>query len=89
MLFPQKALRGLAHMTSRRCRVGSDLQAEEAIISLDAVVEAEIRNSLRPGSQAPHAPPALTFGLPGKQSVKPVRSGRVLISLVSTLPGNR
>jgi len=27
--------------------------------SLDAVVEAEIRNSSRPGSQAPHAPPAL------------------------------
>jgi hypothetical protein len=37
---------------------------------LDAVVEAEIRNSSRPGSQAPHAPPALTFGLPGKQRVK-------------------
>jgi hypothetical protein len=33
-------------------------------------VEAEIRNSSRPGSQAPHAPPALTFGLPGKQMVK-------------------
>jgi hypothetical protein len=29
--------------------------------SLDAVVEAEIRNSSRPGSQAPYAPPALTF----------------------------
>jgi hypothetical protein len=66
-----------------------DLPSEEAFISLDAVVEAEIRNCSRPGSQAPHAPPALTFGLPGKQSVKPVRSGRVLMCLVSTLPGDR
>jgi hypothetical protein len=49
--------------------LGIDLKAEEAR-SLDAVVEAEIRNSSRPGSQAPHAPPALTFGLPGKQTVK-------------------
>jgi hypothetical protein len=40
------------------------------------MVEAEIRNSSRPGSQALHAPPALTFGLPGKQSVKSVRTGR-------------
>jgi hypothetical protein len=54
---------------------------------LDAVVEAEIRNSSRPGSQAPHAPPALTFGLPGKQRVKPAGWERVLISLVSSLPG--
>jgi hypothetical protein len=50
--------------------LGVDLKAEEAIRSLDAIVEAEIRNSSRPGSQAPHAPPALTFGLPGKQMVK-------------------
>jgi hypothetical protein len=49
--------------------LGVGLKAKEAICSLDAVVEAEIRNSSRPGSQAPHAPPALTFGLPGKQSV--------------------
>src|SRR5213592_4819274 len=47
--------------------------------SLDAVVEAEIRDSSRPGSQAPHAPPALTFGLPGKQRVKSVQAGCVLI----------
>jgi hypothetical protein len=59
----------------------------EAIIFLDAVVEAEIRNSSRPGSQTPHAPPALTFGLPGKQRVKPAGWGRVLISFVSSLPG--
>jgi hypothetical protein len=62
-----------------------DLNAEEAC-SLDAVVEAEIRNSSRPGSQAPHAPPALTFGLPGKQKVNPTGWGRVLISFVSSLP---
>jgi hypothetical protein len=49
--------------------VGVDLKADEAR-SLDAIVEADIRNSSRPGSQAPHAPPTLTFGLPGKQSVK-------------------
>jgi hypothetical protein len=41
--------------------LGGDLNAEEATCSLDAIVEAEIRNSSRPGSQAPHAPPALTF----------------------------
>src|SRR5436190_20628860 len=68
--------------------LGVDLNAEEAL-SLDAVVEAEIRNSSRPGSQAPHAPPALTFGLPGKQRVKSVQAGCVLIRLVSTLPRNR
>jgi hypothetical protein len=62
------------------------LKAEEATCSLDAVVEAEIRDSSRPGSQAPHAPPALTFGLPGKQRVNQVRAGRVLFRLLSTLP---
>jgi hypothetical protein len=56
-------------------------------LSLDAVVEAEIRNSSRPGSQTPHAPPALTFGLPGKQSVNQALRGRILMSLVSSLPG--
>jgi hypothetical protein len=53
------------------------------------VVEAEIRNSSRPGSQAPHAPPALTFGLPGKQRVNRVQAGGNLIRLLNTLPGNR
>jgi hypothetical protein len=65
--------------------LGVGLKAEEATRSLDAVVEAEIRNSSRPGSQAPHAPPALTFGLPGKQKVKSVQAGRDLICLVRTL----
>jgi hypothetical protein len=64
-----------------------DLNAEEAC-SLDAVVEAEIRNSSRPGSQAPHAPPALTFGLPGKQSVNSGYRQRVLRRLLSGLPDN-
>jgi hypothetical protein len=71
-------------MTSWSCRLGVGLKADEAR-SLDAVVEAEIRNSARPGSQAPHAPPALTFGLPGKQSVKQGEDGRVLIHLLNTL----
>jgi hypothetical protein len=66
-----------------------DLKAEEATRTLDAVVEAEIRNSSRPGSQAPHAPPALTFGLPGKQRVKLERAGSVLIRLPGTLRHNR
>ena len=84
-VVPAKALRALAQMTSRSCRVGVDLRQKRPC-SLDAVVEAEIRNSSRPGSQAPHAPPALTFGLPGKQKVNPVRTGRVLIRPVRYLP---
>jgi hypothetical protein len=59
--------------------------AEEAY-SLDAVVDAEIRNGARPGSQAPHAPPALTFGLPGKQSVNRGQAGCDLIRLLRSLP---
>jgi hypothetical protein len=43
----------------------------------------------RPGSQAPHAPPALTFGLPGKQMVKRVQAGRDLIRLQKSLLQNR
>jgi hypothetical protein len=66
--------------------LGIGLKAEEAICSLDAVVEAEIRNSSRPGSQAPHAPPALTFGLPGKQSVNQVPGGCVLMCPLNALP---
>src|SRR3954454_19045224 len=53
--------------------------------SLDAILEAEIRNSSRPGSQAPRARPALTFGLTGKQKVKSVGAGRFLIRPVRTL----
>jgi hypothetical protein len=52
-------------------------------------LKADIRNSARPGSQAPHAPPALTFGLTGKQRVKQVPAGCVLIRLLGTLPRNR
>jgi hypothetical protein len=66
-----------------------DLHAKEVTCSLDAVVEAEIRNSSRPGSQAPHAPPALTFGLPGKQSVKQVQARGLLICVLCSLPENR
>src|SRR5476651_2497497 len=63
--------------------------AVETSCSLDAVVAAEIRNSSRPGSQAPHAPPALTFGLPGKQRVNQARTRGILIHLPRTLPRNR
>jgi hypothetical protein len=44
---------------------------------------------LTPGSQAPHAPPALTFGPTSKQMVKPMRAGRDLIRLLSSLSENR
>jgi hypothetical protein len=60
--------------------------SRQAPIPLDAVVEAEIRNSSRPGSQAPHAPPALTFGLTGKQKVKSGGTGCVLRRRVNSLP---
>jgi hypothetical protein len=68
---------------------GVALKRKERPNSHVAIIEAEIRDSSRPGSQAPHAPPALTFGLPGKQRVNPVRRERVLINPVNTLPRNR
>ena len=52
---------------------------------LDALVAAELRRSSRPGSQAPQAPPNSTFGLPGKQRVKPGEAGCVLIRLLRYL----
>src|SRR5262249_44321838 len=45
-------------------------------------------NHSRPGSQAPHAPPALTFGPTGKQKVKSGRTGWFLIHPVRRLPQN-
>jgi hypothetical protein len=57
-------------------------------LPLDALDEAEIRDSSRAGSQAPNAPPALTFGLPGKQKVKPTLTGRILMCPVNSLPQN-
>jgi hypothetical protein len=65
-----------------------DLNAGEATRSLDAVVEAETRNSSRPGSQAHHAPPALTFGLPGKQRVNLIGARHVLMCRLKALTGN-
>jgi hypothetical protein len=55
---------------------------------LDALDGAEIRDSSRAGSQAPNAPPALTFGLPGKQKVNHRQTGRFLMCPVSSLPQN-
>jgi hypothetical protein len=57
-------------------------------LTLDALDEAELRDSSRAGSQAPNAPPALTFGLPGKQKVNPTRTGRILMCPVNSLPQN-
>jgi hypothetical protein len=68
-LSPQTRSTSPAQVTPGDAGLGIDLK-EQNEGPLDAVVEAEIRNSSRPGSQAPHAPPALTFGLPGKQRVK-------------------
>jgi len=59
MLFPHKVLRALTHVMSRWCRAGVGPRIGRGHFALDAVVEAEIRTSSRPGSQAPHAPPAL------------------------------
>jgi hypothetical protein len=49
------------------------------------VVEAEIRKTSRPANPAPHAPPALTFGRPGKQKVKQMRMRDFLSRLSKTL----
>ncbi|MES2029829.1 MAG: hypothetical protein V4477_11700, partial [Pseudomonadota bacterium] len=48
-------------------------------------VVTESPQSSRLGSQAQHAPPALTFGLPGKQSVKGMGAERDLMRLWKTL----
>jgi hypothetical protein len=45
----------------------------------------KIRNSSRPGSQASHEPPALTFGRTGKQKVKLVSAELILVREKNTL----
>jgi len=52
MLCPHKVLRALAHVMSRWCRALGRPQIGRGHFSLDAVVEAEIRTSSRPGSQS-------------------------------------
>jgi len=84
----RKRLRVLAQMTSRSCRAGCWPQGRRPPVPSMRSLKAEIRNSARPGSQAPHAPPALTFGLPGKQRVNEIRAGRVLARFPSSLAGN-
>src|SRR5205823_8010313 len=54
-------------------RVG--LTADEACFPRCGQPQRKTRNSSRPGSQAPHAPPALTFGLTGKQRVNWMQAG--------------
>src|ERR1700712_1020689 len=73
VLFPQAFLRVLAQMT-----LGD---------AGPYVLTSKSRNSARPGSQAPHAPPALTFGLPGKQRVNWGAQRRVLGRILGSLPG--
>src|SRR3954453_3165969 len=72
--------------TTTSCPAGLGVRPPGGGPSLDAILEAEIRNSSRPGSQAPRARPALTFGLTGKQKVKSVGAGCVLMHPVRTLP---
>src|SRR5262249_48616651 len=50
--------------------------------------EAKIHNRSRAGSRAPHTPPALTFGLPGKQRVKVADTGCFLMRPVRDLRQN-
>jgi hypothetical protein len=63
---------------------GTD-DALELARTVSTVVEAEIRETSRPGSQAPHAPPALTFGRPGKQKVKVARARGFFSRILSAL----
>jgi hypothetical protein len=67
--------------------LGIDL-SKRSVPSLDPVVEAEIRNKLTPRQPSAYAPPALTFGRPGKQRVKPIGQGRFLIRPVRYLLRN-
>jgi hypothetical protein len=78
-------LRLLAQLSSGLS--GRVLKVEKPLPVENALVEAEIHDSSRrqPGA---NAPPALTFGLPGKQKVKPFRTGRFLISSVRSLAQN-
>jgi hypothetical protein len=48
----------------------------------------DIRTAHASAAKRQNAPPALTFGLPGKQKVKPVPTGRFLMCPVSSLPQN-
>ena len=50
-------------------------------------VVTEVPHSSRLGSQAQHAPPALTFGGPGKQNVKGTESRGILPRILKTLAG--
>jgi hypothetical protein len=55
---------------------------------VDALAAAVTSARLTPGNQAHAAPPPLTFGLPGKQMVKPVSSGPVLTRVLKRLRQN-
>jgi hypothetical protein len=82
----RKASRVLAQMTSRLPGLRVGLTADEACFPRCGRPQRKIRNSSRPGSQAPHAPPALTFGLTGKQRVNWMQAGGDLIRSVRGLP---
>jgi hypothetical protein len=82
-VVPTKALRVPARMTSR---------SPGRVITTRPLMRSskrKTRTRARPGSQAPYAPPALTFGLTGKQSVKPVLKRCVLMRLMRSLAPNR
>ena len=69
--FARDIARVLANMTSRTCRAGCWSSAEENLSpserSLGVTTPATVH---APAAKASYAPPALTFGRPGKQKVK-------------------
>jgi hypothetical protein len=73
-------LRALAQLTFLFCR--------PSIEFIEAVAVAGKSARLTPGNQAHTAPPPLTFGLPGKQMVKPGGPGPVLTRVLKRLRQN-
>jgi hypothetical protein len=64
-------------------------RAPDVSVGWDVIGVMKIRTAHGPATKRTNAPPALTFGLPGKQKVKPGPSERNLIRLLKDLPVNR
>ncbi|MEW6150182.1 MAG: hypothetical protein AB1745_19550, partial [Pseudomonadota bacterium] len=77
--FARDIARILANMTSRTCRAGCWSSAEENLSPSKRTLEVTSPATAHaPAAKAPYAPPALTFGRPGKQKVKFVNELRIL-----------
>src|SRR5665213_3989184 len=96
-LRPQRSLRSGEASCTIHCTSSSNVVPAKSALRVPAPITSRscraMRSSKRisatahaPGSQAPHAPPALTFGLPGKQSVNQPQAGRILMRFVRHLP---